>query len=50
MLLREVVVWPFEPEREAPQESPADPTKMAGARDFVTKIRTRWHRMRIALY
>lgn len=49
LLVREVVVWPFEPEREAPQE-PAEATKRAGARAFTTKIRTRWYRVRITLY
>ena len=50
LLVREVVVWPFEPEREVPQESPAEAAKMAGATVFTTRIRTRWYRVRIALY
>ena len=50
LLLRQVVVWPFEPEREAFQEPPAEAARMAGARAFATKIRTRWYRVRIGLY
>jgi hypothetical protein len=56
LLVREVVVWPFEPEREAPQDAPstASPNGRAGAtaaaRAFTAKIRTRWYRVRIALY
>lgn len=49
-MVREVVVWPFEPEREASQEPPAEAAKMAGATAFATKIRTRWCRVRLALY
>ena len=49
LLVREVVVWPLEPEREASQE-PDEAAKRAGARSFTTKIRTRWYRVRIALY
>ncbi len=56
LLVREVVVWPFEPEREAPQDAPstASPNGRGGAtaagRAFTAKIRTRWYRVRIALY
>ena len=56
LLVREVVVWPFEPEREAPHDAPptASPNGRAGAtaagRAFTAKIRTRWYRVRIALY
>jgi hypothetical protein len=56
LLLREVEVVSFEPEREAPQGAPptASPNGRAGAtaagRAFTAKIRTRWYRVRIALY
>jgi hypothetical protein len=48
--VREVVVWPFEPEREESKEPLAEAAKVAGATAFTTKIRARWYHVRIALY
>lgn len=50
LLVRQVLIWPFEPGREAPQESPAEAVKVAEATAFTAKIRTRCYRVRIALY
>ena len=50
LLVREVVVWPFGPEREAHQEPTAEVAKRSGAKAFTTRIRTRWYRVRIPRY
>ncbi len=59
LLLREVEVAPFEPEREAPQQAPTTASRngragvtseAAAGRAFTARIRTRWYRVRIAVY
>jgi len=48
--VREVVIWPSEPEREESKEPLAEAAKVDGAPAFTTRIRTRCYRVRIALY